>query len=266
MISAALIRAGRSLIGAKQSELAAAAGVSLATLNNIERGIGDPRASTLEAIERALADAGVEVEEDAVAAAIRLAKLARPTAFDPYFASKRVLEALNPDSLFKPERILFFIRWSQAAAGSDDPHRLGLLIEGRARALLFDQVDFNFASSKAVAEVAGILLMARYLHRDALFRLDAVQEDTTLSELGEAVRRLREQEWQALSHPRALVDMAADWDKLAAGYGKRADHPMAALIKALAAPATAAADPDPAPSSPTESEPPSGFLRTDATP
>jgi len=30
----------------------------LATLNNIERGVGDPRYSTLEAIERALGEAG----------------------------------------------------------------------------------------------------------------------------------------------------------------------------------------------------------------
>lgn len=266
MISAALIRAGRALIGAKQSELAAAAGVSLATLNNIERGIGDPRSSTLDAIERALSDAGVDVDADGVTASIRLSMLARPTAFDPYFASKRVLEAMNPDSLFKPERLLFFMRWSQAASGGEEPHRMGLMIEGRARALLFDQVDFNFASSKAVAEVAGILLMARYLHRDRLFYLADIQEDTTLAELGEAVRRLREQDWRTLEHPRLLIDLAADWDGLAAAHGKRADHPMAALIKALETPGKADQGRDPAPSSPTEPEPPSGFLRTDATP
>ena len=60
MISPGQIRAARSIIGVKQSDLAKASGISLATLNNIERGVGDPRASTLDAIESALQDAGVE--------------------------------------------------------------------------------------------------------------------------------------------------------------------------------------------------------------
>ena len=64
-MSPSQIRAARALIGAKQSDLARAAGVSLATLNNIERGVGDPRSSTLERIETALAGAGVEFADDA---------------------------------------------------------------------------------------------------------------------------------------------------------------------------------------------------------
>jgi len=47
------------MLGMKQSDLAGAAGVSLATLNNIERGASDPKSSTLTAIRRALEDAGV---------------------------------------------------------------------------------------------------------------------------------------------------------------------------------------------------------------
>ena len=63
LITSSQIRAARAIINAKQSELAKAAGISLATLNNIERGVGDPRTSTLDAIERALpsADPGVGV-------------------------------------------------------------------------------------------------------------------------------------------------------------------------------------------------------------
>ncbi|NUB12289.1 helix-turn-helix domain-containing protein [Azospirillum brasilense] len=59
MIIGPQIRAGRALIGMKQAELAVAADVSLATLNNIERGVSDPKASTLQAIKRALEQAGV---------------------------------------------------------------------------------------------------------------------------------------------------------------------------------------------------------------
>lgn len=59
MISAAQIRAARGLIRWKQAELAAAAGLSLTALNNIEREAADPKASTLAAIQRALEHAGV---------------------------------------------------------------------------------------------------------------------------------------------------------------------------------------------------------------
>jgi transcriptional regulator with XRE-family HTH domain len=60
MIAPHQIRAARAMLGMKQSELSEAAGVSLATLNNIERDVSDPRASTLAAIQRALEAAGVE--------------------------------------------------------------------------------------------------------------------------------------------------------------------------------------------------------------
>ncbi|MGY0793119.1 helix-turn-helix transcriptional regulator [Azospirillum argentinense] len=59
MITPAQIRAARALLNMKQAELAEAAGVSLATLNNIERGVTDPRVSTLEAVQRALESVGV---------------------------------------------------------------------------------------------------------------------------------------------------------------------------------------------------------------
>lgn len=59
MITPAQIRAARALINMKQADLAAAAGVSLGTVNNIEREISDPRASTLLAISRVLENAGV---------------------------------------------------------------------------------------------------------------------------------------------------------------------------------------------------------------
>ena len=58
------IRAARAMLEIKQKDLAVAAGISLATLNNIERGVADPRSSTLAAIERALGTVGVEIGDD----------------------------------------------------------------------------------------------------------------------------------------------------------------------------------------------------------
>lgn len=59
MITPAQIRAARALIGWKQSDLAAASGVSEISIKNIERGATDPRSSTLNAVQSAFEGAGV---------------------------------------------------------------------------------------------------------------------------------------------------------------------------------------------------------------
>ena len=60
MITPSQIRAARSLIGWKQTDLAAASGVSEISIKNIERGSTDARGSTLAKIEGAFLAAGVE--------------------------------------------------------------------------------------------------------------------------------------------------------------------------------------------------------------
>lgn len=231
MISTAQIRAGRSLLNIKQSELAKVAGISLATLNNIERGIGDPRASTLEALERALFQAGVEVETDGATETVRLHRLARPSAYETYHASQRILECLSRDSLLKVERILFYARRDHAIRDGDEAVKLCLLLEGRVRSVLFDQVSFTFASGARSAETAGILLAAFALHRERLFMLERPIEDTTLASLGEAVERLRQAPWRPLEHPKALIDSFDDWDDKIARYGDRTGHPLRDLVR-----------------------------------
>ena len=144
MINPSQIRAARAIINAKQSELAKIAGVSLATLNNIERGIGDPRTSTLDSISKALANAGVHLSQDDWTETVILDRLSRPNAHDTYFASQRVLEALEPGSLIKAEKVLFFSRWTNAE--HDEKPRVCLMIEGANRTILFDEVDFNLNS------------------------------------------------------------------------------------------------------------------------
>lgn len=60
MISGRQIRAARALLGWSQQELADKAIVSGNALARLERGQVDSRSSTVERIERALADAGIE--------------------------------------------------------------------------------------------------------------------------------------------------------------------------------------------------------------
>ena len=228
MINPSQIRAARAIINAKQSELAKVAGVSLATLNNIERGIGDPRTSTLDSISEALANAGVHLSQDDWTETVILDRLSRPNAHDTYFASQRVLEALEPRSLIKAEKVLFFSRWTNAE--HDEKPRVCLMIEGANRTILFDEVDFNLISGSRVAEVAGILLAAFAFHRDELFYLTNVFEDTTTAEAPEAVRRLHSLPWLPLTRPQSFFDVVDSWEDHLKAYAERDGHPMRDLM------------------------------------
>ncbi|HEY1096410.1 MAG TPA: helix-turn-helix transcriptional regulator, partial [Alphaproteobacteria bacterium] len=53
MITAEQIKAARALLNWKQSDLARESGVSLPSINNIERNIGSPRLDTLQSIQTA---------------------------------------------------------------------------------------------------------------------------------------------------------------------------------------------------------------------
>lgn len=66
MISLSQIKAARALLDIKQKDLAKKAGVSIATLNNIERGAQtDPRMSTMQCIQQTLEKEGIIFLNDA---------------------------------------------------------------------------------------------------------------------------------------------------------------------------------------------------------
>ena len=61
MISVQQIRGARAMLGLRQEDVARKAGLSISTLNNVERGVQtDPKTSTLQAIQRALESEGIE--------------------------------------------------------------------------------------------------------------------------------------------------------------------------------------------------------------
>ena len=65
MITTTQIKAARALLNIKQSDLAKKSGVSIATLNNIERGAqADPRVSTITSIQAALEKSGITFIND----------------------------------------------------------------------------------------------------------------------------------------------------------------------------------------------------------
>lgn len=59
-----LQQAARALLGWNQKDLALASGVSLSTLNRLERGGGEPSINTLRVISTVFQMAGVEVQRD----------------------------------------------------------------------------------------------------------------------------------------------------------------------------------------------------------
>ena len=65
MITIIQIKAARVMLGLKQSDLAAEAGISIATLNNVERGVQtEPRSRTMRAIQQALEVRGITFIND----------------------------------------------------------------------------------------------------------------------------------------------------------------------------------------------------------
>lgn len=64
VISPNQMRAGRALLGWKQTDLAAASGLALIVVKNIERGATDPRVSTISRIQAAFDQAGLVFLDD----------------------------------------------------------------------------------------------------------------------------------------------------------------------------------------------------------
>jgi predicted transcriptional regulator len=83
LIYAAKIRAARGLLNWSQGELAERAGVSKQSITRIEKGIMDPRFSTMTALNEAIRSTGVDMSEDGsgkVMITISREKLMQPSA------------------------------------------------------------------------------------------------------------------------------------------------------------------------------------------
>lgn len=233
MLVSNMLKAARALLGVKQSDLARAAGISLATLNNFERGIGDPRASTMDAIERALARGGITFSGDSEHDVVTLRKLLRPSAFDTYNASREVLEALDRSSLLRVRTVLFYRNNPQAENGENRQH-VAILVEGPARVVLFDQARFSLASSSHIAEVTGIMLAAFALYRDRIRYAPDFISDTTRLPPAVAVDLLRQVAWRNLSDPADFLDLFGIGAERIASLAMRNDHPLHNLLQVTA--------------------------------
>jgi transcriptional regulator with XRE-family HTH domain len=107
MIGSRQIAAARGLLGLSQEKLAAAAGISRATLSNIESG-SDTRASNLQAIEAVLVKRGVAFTKSGVDLRQKMEPVnwdnGRPA--DPVIR-RRVIEGLNMARAARGNALLF---------------------------------------------------------------------------------------------------------------------------------------------------------------
>jgi transcriptional regulator with XRE-family HTH domain len=238
MVSAAQIRAARALLDVTQNELARAAGVSLATLNNLERGAADPRTSTLDSITTALQGAGVRFADGADGEGVSLAKLSRPDTHGSVGISQRLLELLEGRSLIKLWSVLLYVRHirpdEQPPPGLQTHgarFRLCALLQSRTQAVLFDRVDFQMDVGARAAEVGNVLLSAFQSHAERLFTVDHVVDDTSAAEAWQAYHRLNALEWMPLLHPRQVLGRFDDWQAIIEAFEVWPGHPVHELIR-----------------------------------
>ena len=227
MIKAGQIRAARALVGAKQLDLAKASGISLATMNNIERGIGDPRASTLGAIEGALNDAGITIAGDPCTETVTLNVLYRPKIYETLLASQKILKILGPNSLNAADQVVFFVRrCGEEANGVVEGVRMCLLVRSKDRNLLFDKINLSVENVARAAEIAGVMLAAFALHRNNLSYIENILDDTTTLDDIDALSRLRAEKWISMQHPKEFIDLFSNWNDLVERYVSHPGHPL----------------------------------------
>ena len=230
MLMPNMLKAARALLGIRQSELAKSAGISLATLNNFERGIGDPRASTIEAIERTLRRGGITFTDDGEFDSVSLHKLHRPSAFDTYTASRQVLEAFDRSALLNIRSIVFY-RNTEITSDGKHSQYVALLVDGATRTLIFDQARLSLETASHAAEVAGIMLAAFSLYgKNVYYQPDFVSDSLRLPPL-QAIMLVQEGEFTPLEDPVDFFQLFGITMETVSPWLEREDHPLHQLFE-----------------------------------
>ena len=224
-----MLKAARALLGVRQSELAKAAGISLATLNNFERGIGDPRASTIVAIEQSLIRSGISFTGDGEFEGITLRKVQRPSTIDTFTASHQILKAFERSSLLNIQSIVFY---RNVETSPSEKHRqyVSLMIKGAERTIIFDQVRLSLETISHAAEVSGILLAAVSMYPDAIYYLPEFLSDTLRLPPPNAVEMVNETHREKLNDPADFFELFGLGADTYARWLMVSDHPFQQLI------------------------------------
>ena len=224
-----MLKAARALLGVRQSELAKAAGISLATLNNFERGIGDPRASTIVAIEQSLIRSGISFKGDGEFEGVTLRKVQRPSTIDTFTASHQILKAFERSSLLNIQSIVFY-RNVETLPSEKHRQYVSLMIKGAERTIIFDQVRLSLETISHAAEVSGILLAAVSMYPDAIYYLPEFVSDTLRLPPPNAVEMVNETHREKLNDPADFFELFGLGADTYARWLMVSDHPFQQLI------------------------------------
>jgi len=224
-----MLKAARALLGVRQSELAKAAGISLATLNNFERGIGDPRASTIVAIEQSLIRSGISFTGDGEFEGVTLRKVQRPSTIDTFTASHQILKAFERSSLLNIQSIVFY-RNVETLPSEKHRQYVSLMIKGAERTIIFDQVRLSLETISHAAEVSGILLAAVSMYPDAIYYLPEFVSDTLRLPPPNAVEMVNETHREKLNDPADFFELFGLGADTYARWLMVSDHPFQQLI------------------------------------
>ncbi len=237
------IRAARALLGIKQSDLARAAAVSLATVNNLERGFADPRASTVDALSAALSTVGVDFAEQGGCDSVIMRRVIRPDPAEPTLSAVHLVDVLAPGGLVKPESILFTVMLrSEASSAAPELSfevrpgiRFAVLIKTASQMYLFDRAALLFDDGPRAAEFASVMMSAYKHHADRLLRCSGVLPDTASLADDAAVSVIERVPNFPLAHPSELISEAASWSDVLRRFRDWPEHPMHQLIAQLGA-------------------------------
>ncbi|MDJ0896281.1 MAG: helix-turn-helix transcriptional regulator [Alphaproteobacteria bacterium] len=237
------IRAARALLGIKQSDLARAAAVSLATVNNLERGFADPRASTVDALSAALSTVGVDFTEQDGCDSVSMRRVIRPGPGEPTLSAVQLVDVLAPGGLVRPESILFavMLRSDAGAAGPASTFdvrpgiRFALLIRTASQMYLFDRAALLFDDGPRAAEFASVMISAFQHHADRLLRCSGVLPDTASLADAAALSVIERVPKVPLAHPSDMISEAASWSEVLRRFRDWPEHPMHQLIALMGA-------------------------------
>ena len=152
MLVPELLRAGRALIDARQSDVARKANISLATFNNIERGIYRPRHRTWKRIVSAFLQEGVEIVIGSCDVGVRLRTAQRIVGLSCQEVLQDIaLRVKNPSIIPIKNAVLCY-------SALPRPHFF-LWLDYGVRDSIFDGIAFTMDSEQASQELATLILL-----------------------------------------------------------------------------------------------------------
>ena len=229
MLDAYQIRAGRALLGVTQQELASAAGISVASLNNIERNIAKPRIGTLQMLKQVFFNAGISFEDNGTFQSIYFSRFGRPGSYDAELTYKQLIHYFSPDSLLKIKRIIFFT--------FDVPDNavieIGIAIETSRRIILLDHMKFSFQHAPRIELLGNMMLQIFTLYGEQIFISGQHVKNIHQLKVEELFSFLDANDYQRMRHPQQLFANLPDWQEQVRLLLNIPDHPIKRLYALL---------------------------------